>query len=138
MKFLTVSLLISATTLFSMNTFASGFVCRGQGYSAKLYNEVDPSRGTQNPGILIVSGDSTGTIATIRGSEIDKSSTSSTVVYEGRTNDYKTGRFLSVSLSVAKQPLLGSDGTQHHGRLVVNADNGHWVANMVCNPYLKQ
>ena len=135
MKFI----LITALSLVSSAAMADGFRCQGEGFRAKLYNEVQPERGTRNPAVLIVSQRNAGTIATLEGDEIEKTVTDHAVAYEGKTNGKVDGRFVYVKLEVAKRarqtgPLAGL----HSARLTVNQDGASALASMVCDRYLKQ
>jgi len=133
MKFL----VLAVVTLASSLSLASGYVCEGQGYRVKMYNEVQPSLGTKNPAVLVVSS-ANGTIARLQGTEIEKDTTNDTTIFQGSNNAVDTGRFLSVQLEVVKQASTSGDfaGT-HFAILTVNADGGTWTAKMACSEYLK-
>jgi len=136
MKILAI-LSVPIVTLVSAASFASGFVCTGEGYNVKLYNEVRPDLGTKNPAVLVVSS-AKGTIAKLQGSEIEKYNSPNAVAYQGRTNAYDTGRYITVRLEVIKQATgTGDFEGQHFARLRINADNGIWTAKLACAPYLK-
>src|SRR4051812_5891296 len=108
------ALIISVLVLVSSNSFASGFVCSGQGYSVKLYNQVQPNLGTKNPAVLIVSSENAGTLAVLKGDEIVKSNGNTTVSYSGLINGKQNGRFMSVDLQVVKQPVASGPFAGQH------------------------
>jgi hypothetical protein len=132
------SFIISVLVLTSSYSFASGFVCSGQGYNVKLYNQTQPELGTKNPAVLIVSSDRAGTLAVLKGDDILKTNTANTFIYSGLINGKQNGRFMSVELQVVKQPVSGGafDG-QHFALLTINADSGSDRAKLACSLYLK-
>ena len=121
-------------TLSSTAALASGFICDGGGYRVKLFNEVRPELGTQNPAVLIVSSEGVGTIARIVEANITKEYEEGDVVYSGHTNHYSNGRFVSVRVAINKQ--VDSLG-YHQAKLELNADNGNWTAPLTCTEYVK-
>ncbi|MEW6058344.1 MAG: hypothetical protein AB1540_17215 [Bdellovibrionota bacterium] len=134
MKYL-VLLVLSLSSSIAM---ADGFRCKGNGYNVKLYNQVDPHHGTKNPAILILSKRSIGTLAKIRGDDLDVLRTKHTVVYEGQTNRTIDGRFISIQLEVSRKPLFRSKkGDEHGGTLVISADRGTEYTHVACTRYRK-
>lgn len=132
------ALVITVLALVSSTSFASGFVCSGQGYNVKMYNQVQPSLGTKNPAVLVVSSEQGGTIAVLKGDEIEKASSTNTVSYSGTVNGYQHGRFLHVELQVVKTPVAnGPFAGQHFGMLTLNTDSKNLSAKLACQPYLK-
>lgn len=132
------TLFISAVLLASATSLASGFVCTGEHFNAKMYNQVQPSQGTKNPAVLVVSQAKVGTIAVLNSTEISKLNKQYTVVYSGQTNAKASGRFIYVELVIAKATITGGAGAgQHAARLTVNADNRNYTEGMVCSAYLK-
>lgn len=129
---------ISVLVLVSSQSFASGFVCTGQGFNVKMYNQVQPSLGTKNAAVLIVSTEQGGTVAVLRDSEIEKSASANTVSYSGMANGYQHGRFMHVELQVVKQAVAsGPYAGQHFALLTVNTDSKNLKAKLACQPYLK-
>jgi hypothetical protein len=131
MKSLFVAVVLALT---SSAALASGLVCSGEGYNVKLYNEVQPSQGTKNPAILIVSSDKIGTITRLEGSEIEKLYTATAVSYEGQSHNTSTGHFMFVRFAVARQ---ATDANSRRGHLTLTTDGGTFGANLVCTDYLK-
>ena len=132
------NLLIVAALLVSSTSFASGFVCSGQGYRVKMYNQVQPQLGTKNPAVLVVSHAQAGTLAVLSADEIVKTNKVHSVVYSGQTNARTNGHFVFVQLEVVKQPIReGESMGQHVARFAMNADGRSVAATMVCQPYLK-
>lgn len=125
--------------LFSVSGLASGYLCEGHKLNAKIYNHVTPGLGTATPAALIVSlADAGGTVVVLRGTEITKTPTESTVIYNGTSNGYTTGRFTSVVLSVNKQPRQTVSGLGIHDGLVsVRSDKGIIAERVNCTRYLK-
>lgn len=130
------SLIIILVALSSSVTFASGFRCEGQGYRVKLYNQVQPSRGTKNPAIIIVSSEQSGTV--LRLQDIEKTLSARTVTYSGLANAVATGRFMQVRLEIVKEATqTGEFAGSRFAVLTINADGGSTSARLACVPYLK-
>lgn len=130
--------LMFVLSLTSSVAMADGFRCQGDGFRAKLYNEVQPERGTRNPAVLIVSQRDEGTIVKLEGDEIEKTITERSVSYEGKTNGYQDGRFVFTKLQVAKRPrLMGPLAGTYLGVLSVHADGEELAVRLVCDRYLK-
>jgi hypothetical protein len=137
-KIFALVVISTVITIASSIAMASGFRCEGQGYSVKLYNEVQPSLGTKNPAVLVVSSPEMGTIIRLQGSEIEKLQSVNAVAYQGNTRDVNTGRFASVRIEIVKQPVASGDyAGQHFARLQIKSDNGTWTAKLACSEYLK-
>jgi len=120
-------------SLASSISMASGYLCSGDGYHIKLYNEVMPAEGTKNPAVLVVSSQE-GTLAVLRGDEIAQDLNAESVVYSGTAHDYQTGRFVSVSLLVYRNDE--AEGLRY-GELKLNADGATANADVTCKTYLK-
>src|SRR5687767_9585723 len=59
-------------SLSAAPAFASGYICdSAEGLRIKLYNHVQPTNGTRNPAILVISSDE-GTLLKRSGEEIEK------------------------------------------------------------------
>lgn len=135
MRFFIISLLFLASSA----AMADGFRCQGQDFRVKLFNEVQPSRGTRNPAILVVSERGIGTIATLDGAGIKKKLHLDTVTYDGQANSRIDGRFVYVKLEISKRveaqgPFLGL----HVAKLTVNANSSHRTQVLACDRYRKQ
>jgi hypothetical protein len=132
------TLLISiAMSLVSSLSLASGFVCEGQGYTVRMYNQVQPSQGTKNPAALIVSSGQLGTIAVVKGSDIQLYQTNQAFVYTGVSHDKHTGRFINVELAVSRSTQDNAGEPERLGHLKLTADGGDFAATLVCEQYLK-
>lgn len=130
--------IITALSLVSSVAMADGFRCANDDFRVKLYNEVQPENGTRNPAVLVVSEKGVGTIATLDGSEIEKTITETSVIYKGTTNSKLDGRYVSVKLSVRKTPsAYAKYEGQHHGVLTINADGETVKQSVLCARYKK-
>jgi hypothetical protein len=131
--------LIALFTLVSSVAMADGFRCQNDGgLRVKLFNEIQPERGTRNPAILIVSERARGTLATLEGTEIEKTIDEASVTYEGQTNGTRDGRFVYVKLEVSKKAETDGDvAGMHRAVLTVNADNSSRSDLVYCERYRK-
>lgn len=131
---LMAALVVSASSA----AMADGFRCEGEGLRVKLYNQVQPSLGTKNPAVLIVSENNAGTLAVVQGDDLVKSLTQDTVIYEGLTHSKHSGRFVSASLEVDKEPHEhGRLAGLHLGLLTLVEDQRVTEVKLVCEHYLK-
>ncbi|MBK9294929.1 MAG: hypothetical protein IPM57_10905 [Oligoflexia bacterium] len=131
------SLLLLSSLFLASTTYASGFTCTGQGFNVQMYNNTQPAKGIHNPAVLVVSHQQHGTLAVLRGDEIQKWNTPQSISYSGQTNAYQTGRFVFAHLFVSKQPLGGANSSQRAGNLTVRMDKKELSARVVCERYLK-
>lgn len=132
------NILFATLCSMAIQAQASGFLCEGSGYKAKLYNHVSPTEGTANPAVLIVSEEDGGTLARLSDDEIEKTTSSKTVTYAGVTNQERNGRFVSVALKLVKSPISeGSLEGQYFAILTVTEDGMVLNVKMACKRYLK-
>jgi hypothetical protein len=132
------TLLISiAFALISSMSMASGFVCQGQGYTVRLYNEVQPTQGTKNPAVLIVSSSQLGTIAVLRGTDIQYFTTAKALLYGGDTHNKQTGHFMNVELALSRVAVNDANEPEKLAHLKLTADGGEFNSTLVCEQYLK-
>lgn len=125
-------------SLVSSVAMADGFRCSGDGYRVKLYNEVQPERGTKNPAVFVVYEKGVGTVATLYSKEINADYSEEVVTYDGQTNGKLDGRFVYVKLEIEKQKQeTGALAGAHLARLTVNADGDSRVAELACMRYTK-
>ena len=130
MKILFV-ILISVVSSFAV---ASGYKCEGINYNAKLFNEVQPSAGTKNPAILVVSSPALGTVFTLEGAEISKDTTVDTIIYSGQGHLKANGEFAYAELVIQK---TANDEGVHYATLTMNAGNTSRESVIWCTDYLK-
>ncbi len=135
MKF---AFVIALSLVASSAALADGLICTGETFNVKLYNQVNPAKGTKNPAHLVVSERGIGTVAVLRGLDIEKTSNKRYVAYSGVTNAKRDGRYTSVSLMVKKQAIQeGQFAGKHAAHLVVTANKIDSVDKLVCQRYLK-
>lgn len=130
--------IITALSLVSSVAMADGFRCQGGDFRVKLYNETQPERGTRNPAVLIVSERSIGTVAKLDGADIEKTNKVGSVVYEGKANSKRDGRFVYVKFQVLKRAEVeGVYAGQHLARLTLNQNGYSRLQTLACDRYLK-
>ncbi len=111
---------------------ADGFRCAGAGLHATLYNHTQPSEGTKNAAVLIVSSKDQGTIVVVE--NLSKENGQSTYTVGGVNNAKTDGHFTGAGLEIVKSP--NSDGT-YQATLILNANGGNQTVPMLCDRYLK-
>lgn len=133
------SLIALAITLSVSPAFASGFRCEGDsGYRVKVYNQIDPSKGTRNPAKLIISHEDQGTLLVESSEGITKSNYVNYVEY--RVVGTPALNAIEASLEVAFKEgvdVLGA-GEQVEGTLILT-DSAHAKSYfpLVCGRYKK-
>ena len=128
------TLFIAFIMLASSASFASGFQCSGMGYKAMLYNQVQPSQGTSNPAVLILSYDEKGTLVKLDGSDIEKQFTQEAYMYAGATALQDSGEPATVSFSVSKTL---EDSGQRYAEFTVTTSKYAYTVKLDCDDYRK-
>ena len=132
------SILSVVLLLVSSVAMADGFRCQGSDFRVKLFNEVQPDKGTRNPAVLTVYEKGIGTLVTLRAGEIEKTLDTKSVSYSGKTNSRVDGRYVSVRLEVEKKAQSeGVFAALHLARLTLNAAGESREVFLSCERYLK-
>jgi len=136
MKSTIISVFAMAAMVLSGTVFASGFTCEANdGYNAKVFNNVNPTKGTRTPAALIISNEE-GTLLVRKDAEIKKNNRLNTVQYvvEGSRKADADQVILQISFKEGREVLEAGDTAD--GQLILVKDGVREVKQVVCTRYL--
>lgn len=137
MKALILSVVTFASlALLPTTAHASGFLCEGEGYTVKLFNQTDATR---TPAVLVVSksDEQPSTLLRRAGTEIHKSNRANTVSYsvEGSRKLNADKAILQISFKEGRETLAAGESVP--AQLILVQDDNRDVVQLSCERYLK-
>jgi hypothetical protein len=133
----TVKLLVVSLVMASSGAFASGFICKGDGYTIKLFNHTDATR---TPAALIVSSVSEGTLFKAFEDEIHKYNGSDHVSYMAGVDDevpYEGIHWVSLQIDFKEGKDVLKAGEEVDGSATLTSNDDSVNLNLTCERYLK-
>ena len=123
------------------SAFADGFRCEGDSSTlrVKLYNQVQPEKGTRNPATMVISDAHQGTLLVASGDEIRKHNRQNTVQYvvEGNKKLGAETAILQVAFKQGRETI--AEGDEVDGQLILVSEEGdREVFELSCARYKKQ
>ena len=122
----------------SSSAEASGFRCRSEeGYRVKLYNHIEPTKGTRIPALLVISSAAQGTLLVREEEEIGKSNNTNVVRYtvEGDPSLNAEQVILQIRYKEGSTELLS--GETAPGQLIFVNHEQKALYSLSCERYLK-
>lgn len=129
--------LLSSFYLLIDRAHADGFQCAGDGFRVKLYDQIDPAKGTRKPAVLVLSSEEDGVISVIGSEKISRNRNRNLVTFHGEGKQGKLDVHLDLTVVNERRPE-GDTTKDFDGELLVAMSDGYKIhAKLECKGYVK-